>query len=380
MQNAFRSFFKSSAIVDFGSGQTKTDDSREELPQFIFKSIVGRPKYSRLIGDVAENWVISPEIERLGLFKLSHSIHRGIFQSEEDMRAIMSKVYSDLGYNNNKRPMLYTEPIFTAKTQKKRILKMGFDTLETESILFANQCSLALIAYGKTDGLVLESGEGLTQIATIYGGYKIESACSKYEFGGYDVSQYLKKLLTKHEVSLHPTSEWHILNEIKTTIGKVAQNEGDLEKYYQQDKNSRKVTEYHLPDGEVLKLTDRELLCGEVLFQPQIGNYHHPSIPEMILKTTESLEPELQATMIKNIYLSGGNTKITGFDTRLSAELNKGINPSHKRKLCVPKEDRSLIVWQGGAVLTNLTSINKMWITSKEYDEQGDRIFLIKSI
>jgi centractin len=379
MQSTFRSFFNSSAIVDFGSGQTKTDDSREELPQFIFKSIVGRPKYNRLIGDAAENWVVSPEIERLGLFRINHPIKRGVLQSDDDMRALMSKVYSDLGYHNNKRPILYAEPIFSSKAQKKRIIKMGFESLETESILFANQCSLALYAFGKTDGLVLESGEGLTQVGVVYGGHKVDSACLKFEFGGQDVSSYLRKSLLQDEFTLHPTSEWHLLDDIKNQFLRVAKSKEEFTAIAEGKAQKNQKFEYKLPDGAVLSLTEKQTVCGELFFQPEIAGLLNPSIPEMLDSSVKNLESELKSTLIKNIYVSGGNTKIAGFDDRLAEEVNKGVSQGHHRKIVVPRADRACTVWQGGAVLTNLNSINKMWITMKEYEEQGDRILLIKS-
>lgn len=379
MQNTFRSFFNSSAIVDFGSALTKTDDSREELPQFIFNSIVGRPKYNRLIGDAAENWIVSPEVERLGLFRTTHPIKRGVLQSDDDMRAMMSKVYSELGYHNNKRPILYAEPIFTSKAQKKRIIKMGFESLETESVLFANQCSLALYAFGKTDGLVLETGEGLTQVGVVYGGHKVDSACLKFEFGGQDVSTFLKKSLLQDEFSLHPTSEWHLLDDIKTSFLRVAKSKAEYQAIAEGKSNGKQKYEYKLPDGAILNLTEKQTLCGELLFQPSIGSCLNPSIPEMLEAATQNLEPELKSTLIRNVYVSGGNSKISGFDDRLAEELNHGVSPSHRRKIIVPRVDRTCTVWQGGAVLTNLNSINKMWITMKEFEEQGDRILLIKS-
>lgn len=60
---------------------------------------------------------------------------------------------------------------------------------------------------GKTNGIVLESGEGITQVVPVFNGYKLDYAVEKIDFGGEDVTSYLKILLRKNGVHLKGTSE-----------------------------------------------------------------------------------------------------------------------------------------------------------------------------
>lgn len=60
---------------------------------------------------------------------------------------------------------------------------------------------------GKTNGIVLESGEGITQVVPVYNGYKLDYAVEKIDFGGFDVTNYFKILLRKNGIHLKSTSE-----------------------------------------------------------------------------------------------------------------------------------------------------------------------------
>lgn len=55
----------------------------------------------------------------------------------------------------------------------------------------ANQSVLALFSTGKTTGLVVDSGAGLTSSVPIYEGYAIPHAIKKNNFAGDDLDSFL---------------------------------------------------------------------------------------------------------------------------------------------------------------------------------------------
>jgi centractin len=59
-----------------------------------------------------------------------------------------------------------------------------------------------------------------------------------------------------------------------------------------------------------------------------------------------------------------------GFGNRLLAEVTRLAPRDIKIKIYTPK-DRHLSTWIGGSILAALATFKKMWISRKEYDENG---------
>jgi len=55
--------------------------------------------------------------------------------------------------------------------------------------------------------LVLESGEGISQVVPVYKGFKLDQAVERIDLGGHDVTNYLKLLMRKNGVYIKSTSE-----------------------------------------------------------------------------------------------------------------------------------------------------------------------------
>lgn len=63
-----------------------------------------------------------------------------------------------------------------------------FETFNVPSLYIANQSVLALYSSGRTTGLVLDSGHGVTSTVPIYEGYALPHAIERNNFAGKDIT------------------------------------------------------------------------------------------------------------------------------------------------------------------------------------------------
>ena len=68
-----------------------------------------------------------------------------------------------------------------------------FDTFNVPSLFISISSVLALYSSGRTTGIVVDSGEGVTNSVPIYEGYALPHAIMKIDIAGKDLTHYLLK-------------------------------------------------------------------------------------------------------------------------------------------------------------------------------------------
>lgn len=74
---------------------------------------------------------------------------------------------------------------------------------------------LSLFAGGKTTGIVLDSGDGVSHCVPVFEGFSLQHACSRVDLAGRDVTEYLNLLLRRQGTSFHTSAEFEIVKKIK---------------------------------------------------------------------------------------------------------------------------------------------------------------------
>ena len=98
-----------------------------------------------------------------------------------------------------------------------------FDTFEVPNCYIAIQAVMSLYAAGRTTGLVVDSGDGVTHTVPVYEGFSIPHAVEKMEIAGRVLTNYMQKLLLEQiACSLTSSSELEIVKDIKENVSYVA--------------------------------------------------------------------------------------------------------------------------------------------------------------
>merc|ERR1711953_1282125 len=361
-------------VIDNGSGMVKAGFSGEETPRAVFPAIVGRPKNASAMQGVQQKdcYIGEEANQKRGILNLNYPIAAGIVESWDDMEKVWNHtLYNELRVTpSGLTGVLLTEAPRNPKANREKMITIMFETFDVQNTYVAIQAVMSLYSAGRTTGLVVDSGDGVTHTVPVYEGFSVPHAVEKMEIAGRVLTNYLQKLLLENMAeSFTSSAEIEIVKHIKEDLCYVAQHYD--EERAQAIASSETDHAFTLPDKRVISVPGSvRIAAPELLFKPELNGYSCKSMPALAWQSVQSSDIDIRKELTKNLILSGGTTMYKGLPDRLKDEI-VALAPGGAEIKVIASADRKFAVWKGASTFASLSSFASSWITSEDYKEHG---------
>lgn len=418
-------------IIDNGSGYIKAGFASQNDPLTVIPTIIGKPKYQNEFFDLPYDPRIlnlrrkkKQKFKKLGatfikdmigekvsnansIYNGSFPIQKGRIANIDDLLEIYNNIYfKDLKTDPSNSPLLLTRGFTTSNACCKKLLEMGFEALKVPIFGLVQQTNLPLKSKGLSNGIVVESGHGSTQITAVVDDFVLEhNRKTDTFFSGETLSNLILDHLSRSKAyELDAERHFSVIEDIKRRFCEVSLSPDptqietksnrrvgislskkdsqykniDFSNFTEKnipEKNEKRI--YELPDGSIVDLRKLPNITSDLFFNPYHYGYEGGSLGEIVLNTIESAEFDNRRLLAGCVLFSGGNGEIKGIKEKMEWEFAEKTNLTDiEFRVQGAEGDGKLAVWRGAMVLKALDEGFKggHWVRKEEYEEHGLRI------
>lgn len=273
-------------------------------------------------------------------------------------------------------------------------------------------------ANGRSSGIVLDAGATHTTAVPVYEGHVLRRSITTSPIGGLFIQSSVGEMLKKNEVDLtlrceikeksavevgdspnfvkraipDITQSWRsyqqqlVLEDLSKHVCQIAEmseanNDEELSRWPNE--------EYEFPTGYRKSFGAERFKIAEPIFNPSLVEGTTTTTngaANLVTNAVHKCDADVRSALMSNVIITGGNSLISGFTERLVAELQKRSPPALRFKLVnnhlgfQATTERLFSPWIGGSILSSLGTFHQMWVSRKEYEDQGSIVVEAKCL
>ena len=310
-----------------------------------------------------------------GILQLEYPVRRGIVHDWHGYEQLLDHVYeSELRVPSKDYPILFTESVLAPVQQREKVAELLFEKYGVPALYFASPAVMSLMSSGRTTGLGVQVGAGVTTVVPVWEGFALGDGVRRWDLGGDDVTQRLRFLLCEMQGKhFSTTADLEIVQDMKEKFAFVVDNIQKKEHEWEMGRWDPPASGYLLPDGQEITLSHEQYHSGEIMFQPSLAGGHLKNVPgihHMIWDSILACSVDTRRDLYSNIVCAGGATMLKGFPERLVEEVRVLAEGRGKSRVVITPE-RRYAAWIGGSIVASMSNFENVWLSRDVYEESG---------
>ena len=362
-------------ILDLGHSTFRLGWSGSDAPEIIAPSIYAEPTDFIFQSDIIEGIedIISKEQGDKYLFGKDASEYRNILNIQRLEKKDNLSLFKEFFLTHYRRlnipedylfmqPIIIICPYDLSDLEKKEYKDLFFEKLNFPFLLFLPSDKAILSTLKTVDGVIVDIGAENTYISSVYHGFINPMAKETFPIGGSHLTKFFLDLVLKRkQVDQNLFFDIWMAKKFKEETALCVLNP-DKERGKIKDGATNYDKIIKLPNQKQFKINYERFMLVEPLFNPQMINLDYENIIQKIINSIKFWERENWESLLKNIILTGGTSKISGLKKRLKLEIKQHFSQHLGKKITIiaPK-DRVIMAWVGASLLAAQDKLEK-WI------------------